>query len=730
MKKTIIYIFILYGCNFYSQNKLTNQIIWGTGTFYPEQISDVNSMNDGKHFTSLDIDYDNGTMQINKYTYANYEKISTILSSDDVPGNSIDNYQFNHKESQVLIATSMEPIYRHSTESNYYIYDIKSNELAPLTDFKQGKQRLAEFSPTGHHIAFVRENNIFIKDLNTNEEIVVTEDGKINEVINGATDWVYEEEFSFDKGFEWSSDGSKIAYYSFYEGDVKEFQMEMYGSLYPTHHKFKYPKAGEANSVISINVYELNNNRTTPFDIGTDPDIYIPRIKWTSDPDILSVQKMNRLQNQLKILTGKFKSDRPNNSGVTTQIIYTEESSTYIDIHDNLTFLNDNEHFLWTSEKDGYNHIYKININNGNAVQITSGNWDVTEVYGMSEQKESIFFQAAKEHPTQREVYTIDINGKELKKLSTKAGTNHAEFSNSFDYYLHFNTSANTPHYITLHQLNNSDFKVLKDNNALLDRMNQFNLTKKEFFQIKDVNENNLNAWMIKPPDFNKKKEYPLLMYVYGGPGINTVNDEWEWMNYFWWQMLAQNGYIVVSVDARGTGFRGKDFKHSTYLQLGKYETEDQILAAKKLGEFKYIDKNRIGIFGWSYGGYMSSLCITKGADVFSTAIAVAPVTNWRYYDNIYTERFMRTPQENGDNYDVNSPINHVDKLKGNYLLIHGTADDNVHFQNALEMVNALVNANKQFDFFAYPDRNHGIYGGYTRWHLYDMMTNYLIDNL
>ena len=730
MKKTIIYIFILYGCNLFSQNKLTNQIIWGTGTFYPEQISDVNSMNDGKHFTSLDIDYNNGTMEINKYTYANYEKISTILSSDDVPGNSIDNYQFNHKESQVLIATSMEPIYRHSTESNYYIYDIKSNELAPLTDFKLGKQRLAEFSPTGHHIAFVRENNIFIKDLNTSEEIVVTKNGKINEVINGATDWVYEEEFSFDKGFEWSSDGSKIAYYSFYEGDVKEFQMEMYGSLYPTHHKFKYPKAGEANSVISINVYELNNNRTTPFDIGTDPDIYIPRIKWTSDPDILSVQKMNRLQNQLKILTGEFKSDRPNNTGVTTQIIYAEESSTYIDIHDNLTFLNDSEHFLWTSEKDGYNHIYKINIDNGNAVQITSGNWDVTEVYGMSEQKESIFFQAAKEHPTQREVYTIDINGKALKKLSTKAGTNHAEFSNSFDYYLHYNTSANTPHYITLHQLNNSDFKVLKDNNALFDRMNKFNLTQKEFFQIKDINGNDLNAWMIKPPDFKKNKEYPLLMYVYGGPGINTVNDDWEWMNYFWWQMLAQKGYIVVSVDARGTGFRGKDFKHSTYLQLGKFETEDQIEAAKKLGSYKYIDKNRIGIFGWSYGGYMSSLCITKGADVFSTAIAVAPVTNWRYYDNIYTERFMRTPQENGDNYDVNSPINHVDKLKGNYLLIHGTADDNVHFQNALEMVNALVNANKQFDFFAYPDRNHGIYGGYTRWHLYDMMTNYLIDNL
>ena len=730
MKKLFIYILFVFGSNVIAQNELNNQIIWGSGTFYPEQISDVISMNDGKHFTSLDINYNNGQTQINQYTYADYEKINTILSSDDIPGNSIDDYQFNHDESMLLIGTELEPIYRHSTAANYYIYNIESKELTPLTDFKKGKQRLAEFSPSGNHIAFVRNNNIFIKNFNTGDEIAITSNGKINEVINGATDWVYEEEFSFDKGFEWSSDGSKIAYYSFYEGDVKEFQMEMYGSLYPTHYKFKYPKAGEDNSVISIFVYELGNDRTTPFDIGTDPDIYIPRIKWSANPDILTVQKMNRLQNKLELLVGEFKFDRPNNVGVTTKTIYKEESSTYIDAHDNLTFLKDKNHFLWTSEKSGYNHIYKININNGKELQITNGKWEVTELYGISESQGKIYFQAAKEHPTQREVYSTSIDGKELTKLSKRPGTNQAEFSKSFDYYLHYNTTANTPHYITLHQINSSEEKVLKDNNALINRMKNFELTNKEFFQINDVNGNDLNAWMIKPPDFKKNKEYPLLMYVYGGPGINTVNDSWEWMNYFWWQMLAQKGYIVVSVDARGTGYRGKDFKHATYLQLGKYETEDQIAAAKKLGEFKYIDKNRIGIFGWSYGGYMSSLCITKGADVFSTAIAVAPVTNWRYYDNIYTERFMRTPQENGENYDINSPINHVDKLKGNYFLIHGTADDNVHFQNALEMVNALVNANKQFDFFAYPDKNHGIYGGYTRWHLYDMMTNYLLENL
>ncbi|MEC8603981.1 MAG: alpha/beta fold hydrolase, partial [Bacteroidota bacterium] len=350
--------------------------------------------------------------------------------------------------------------------------------------------------------------------------------------------------------------------------------------------------------------------------------------------------------------------------------------------------------------------------------------------YGYDKKSNLIYFQAAKDHPTKREVYCLDLTNNELKKLSPESGTNEAEFSSTYDYFIHYNTTANTPHYITLHKKSGELIKVLKDNNALKSRMSNFDLSKKEFFTIKNNENQDLNAWMIKPTNFKKNKKYPLLMFVYGGPGINTVNDSWEWMNYFWWQMLAQNGYIVVSVDARGTGYRGRDFKHSTYLQLGKYETEDQIAAAKYLGSLNYIDSERIGIFGWSYGGYMSSLCITKGADIFKTAIAVAPVSNWRFYDNIYTERFMRTPQENGENYDVNSPINHVEKLKGNYLLIHGTADDNVHYQNAVEMVNALVKANKQFDFFAYPNKNHGIYGGNTRWHLYDMMTNYLFENL
>jgi dipeptidyl-peptidase 4 len=728
MKKHLLIILLLTCISALSQSSIDNQVIWYSGTFYPEQINAVNSLNDGKHFTSLDNNRKTGETEINKYSYLDYTKTATLLSSSIINNLSIGDYQFNFDESKVLISTETEPIYRHSSKSNFYVYDFKTSILKELTDFSKGKQRLAEFSPKGDKIAFVRENNIFIIDLNTNLETQVTLDGKINEVINGATDWVYEEEFSFNKGFQWSSDGSKIAYYSFYEGDVKEFQMQMYGNLYPTQYKFKYPKAGENNSVVSIFVYELDQQRTTPFDIGTDSDIYIPRIKWSKDPNVLTVQKMNRLQNNIELLVGNFSSDRPNSHGVKTKTIYKESSKTYIDIHDNLIFLEGASKFLWTSEKDGYNHIYLIE--GKTQTQITTGKWEVTEVYGYNNLDNSIYFQAAKEHPTKREVYSIKIGSNDLRKLSLKSGTNSAEFSKTYDYYIHYNTTANTPHYITLHDNSGKLIKVLKDNQALIKRMEKFNLSKKEFFTIKNDEGQDLNAWMIKPTNFKKNKKHPLLMFVYGGPGINTVNDSWEWMNYFWWQMLAQKGYIVVSVDARGTGFRGKDFKHSTYLQLGKLETEDQISVAKNLGNFKYIDKDRIGIFGWSYGGYMSSLCITKGADVFKTAIAVAPVTNWRYYDNIYTERFMRTPQENGKNYDINSPINHVDKLKGNYLLIHGMADDNVHYQNAVEMVDALIKANKQFDSFAYPNKNHGIYGGNTRWHLYDMMTNYLLENL
>jgi dipeptidyl-peptidase 4 len=720
------------------QKQITNQLIWGTREFSPENVYGVESMNDGVHFTVLESDYKAKTTQIDKYTYVGFKKVSTILSSKDFVFNekqlSIDEYQFSRDENKLLIATEQESIYRHSSKAFYFIYDVANKRIAPLADMAKGKQRLAEFSPDGTMIAFVRDNNLFVKYLVSGDEIQVTTDGKINEVINGAVDWVYEEEFSFHKGFYWSPNSANIAFYRFDESNVKEFQMEMYGTLYPQQYRFKYPKAGEDNSKIAVKVFNVHSRKTDDFNLGDNEDIYVPRMVWANDGTTLCVQRLNRLQNELELLVGDFNPGRKMIVPVEIRTIYTEKSATYIDVHDFMQFTTDNKRMLWASEMDGYNHLYWLDVASGRLTQITSGNWEITDVYGWDEKNNKIYFQAAKNHPTQREVYSIGGDGKDMKMLSEKTGTNRAEFSSNFRYFILFHSDANTPFTVSiidnvLKGKKSAPF-IIKDNAALKKRLAEYTINPQTFFTVKNAEGTDLNAWMIKPSVMEQGEKYPVLMFVYGGPGINTVNDSWSYGNYFWFQSLAQQGYIVVSVDARGTGYRGREFKHCTYLELGKKETEDQIFAAKELGKMPFVDAKRIGIFGWSYGGYMSSLCITKGADVFKAAIAVAPVTNWRYYDNVYTERFMRTPQENGKNYDDNSPINHVSKLKGSYLLIHGSADDNVHFQNAMEMADALINANKQFEFMAYPNKDHGIHGGYSRWHLYDKMTNFLLKNL
>ena len=726
------------------QKILTNEIIWQNYAFYGDYVSGVRSMNDGEHFTTLEFDNKMGKTTINKYSYQDYAEVGQILDKAalkalekyTLTGNTpkqnqgaISDYSFNSDESKILLAVDQESIYRHSTKAFYYVYDRGTRSVQSLSDPSKGKQRLAQFSPTENKVAFVRNNNIFIKDFDTNEEIQVTRDGKMNEIIYGATDWVYEEEFSFDNGLYWSPDGRKLGYYCFDESRVKEFQMAMYGSLYPDQYKFKYPKAGEDNSIVQIFVYELAKKRSFAFDTGIESDIYIPRIKWTNDPDVLMVCRMNRLQNKLELMVGDFDETRPNNSGVITKVIYTETAATYIDVTDNLTFLNDNKSFLWTSEKDGFNHVYRVNLKDGSEEQITKGNWEVTELVGVDESNKLIYYISTEESPLERQLYSIKLNGGSKKKISTKKGQNEVQFSKGFKYYINYHSSANTPYFITLNNAKGEELKVLKDNQRVVQTMQDFGFVNKEFIKI-PLEERELNAFIMKPATIKEGEKLPVLMYVYGGPGINTVNDAWAGQNYAWFQLLVQKGFIVISVDARGTGYRGRDFKHSTYLQLGKYETEDQIAAGKWLGSLPYVDKKRIGIFGWSYGGYMSSLCITKGSGIFKAAIAVAPVTNWRFYDNIYTERFMRTPQENGENYDINSPINFVEEMQGSYLLVHGSADDNVHYQNTMEMVNALVAANKDYELLIYPDRNHGIYGGNTRLHLYNKMTDFLLKNL
>lgn len=711
-------ILFLAQCVFAQEKMIQLEDIWASRTFSPEWVWGINSMNDGVHYSSLN--YGENNVYITQYSYETGDSISTILDSKDLDGISFSNYSFSEDEKKVLLPTETESIYRYSTRSNYYVYD---RETKIAEELSEGKQRLAQFSPDASKVAFVKENNIFIKDIINNTELQVTYDGEINKIINGATDWVYEEEFAFDNGMQWNASGNKIAYYRFDEEKVPEFSMDLFTDLYPSQSQFKYPKAGETNSTIELFIYDLDSNKTTKANINTKEEFYIPRIKWTLDENVLSVQKMNRHQNQLDFILVDAKDG-------SSQTIFTENDAAYIDITDNLTFLNDGKYFIWTSEKSGYNHIYLYNLKGKQVRQITKGNYDVTDFYGIDESNNTVYFASSERSPMHRDVYAVQLNGKNKKILTNKIGTNSATFSKNYKYFINQYSNANTPYYFSLFDAKGNEVRMLKDNSNLNNSLAEYALSQKEFFNFKTTEGIDLNGWMMKPHNFDETKQYPVFMYLYGGPGSQQVTDSWGGSNFLWFHMLTQQDYIVACVDNRGTGARGSEFKKCTYQQLGKLETEDQIEANRYLANLPYVDGSRIGIFGWSYGGYMSSLCLLKGADQFKMAIAIAPVTNWRYYDSIYTERYMRTPQENASGYDDNSPINHVEKLKGKYLLVHGSADDNVHYQNTMEMTNALVNANKQFDLFIYPNKNHGIYGGYTRLHLFTKMTNFIKDNL
>jgi dipeptidyl-peptidase 4 len=492
--------------------------------------------------------------------------------------------------------------------------------------------------------------------------------------------------------------------------------------LYTEQYKFKYPKAGDANSVISLHIYDLATGTTSKVDIGTEKDIYIPRVQWTNDPGILSYQRMNRLQNKNELFFWDTKAGA-------NKLILTEEAKTYVDVKDDLTFLDDNKGFIWSSERDGYNHLYYYDFAGKLINQVTKGQWDVMEFNGFDEEGKKLYYISTEVSPTDRDLYMVSLDGKKKTKLSAKKGTTSAEFSSNYKYYFSTWSDANSPYEFALYSSEGKLIKLLEDNSALKMKVGMYNLQKKDFFKFKTSEGVELNGWMIKPQNFDASKKYPVYMFTYGGPGGNECNNQWE-SDYMWHQLLSQEGYMVVCVDNRGTQGRGREFKHSTYMQLGKLETIDQIEAAKYLGTLPYVDKTRIGFQGWSFGGYLASLLITKGADYFKAAVAVAPVTNWRYYDNIYTERFMRTPQENAKGYDDNSPINFVKNIKGKYLLIHGSGDDNVHYQNSMEMAKELVKYNIPFDMMTYPDKNHGIYGGNTRLHLFTKILKFVRENL
>jgi len=710
---------ILLGTTLYAQQqKITLEAIWG-GEFQTEGMDVLRSMNDGQHYTVLNTDREAERSSIDKYQYSTQQKVATLISTDPDQGVPFfTSYSFSEDESKALLATEVEPIYRRSRLGIYYIYDFGSGEVTRISAEKIQEPTL---SPDGSRVAYVMANNLFILDLGTGEVKKVTQDGQPNAIINGVTDWVYEEEFSFVRAFQWNSAGDKLAFLRFDEREVPEFSMDVYGQgLYPFPYQFKYPKAGEANAKVSLHLYDLREASTREVPLGDA--YYIPRIKWMNHPEHLSVQTLNRHQNYLVL-------HRLDASTMEVSILLEEKDDAYVDVTDNLTFLPD-DRFIWTSEKDGYNHIYLHDADGQEQYQLTSGPWEVTAYYGYDAKRGRIFYQSTEQASINRDIYSVSDRGKRKRRLSMGDGTSRASFSADFSYFINAFSNVETPPVYTLHKAADGELvKELKHNRGLLEKLNAYDLGPKEFSTI-PVGGNDLNMWMIKPADFDPSRKYPLLMFQYSGPGSQQVANRWHGSNDYWHQMLASEGYIVACVDGRGTGQKGRDFKKMTQLELGKYEVEDQIAAARQLSELPYIDEGRTGIWGWSYGGFMSSNCILKGNDVFEMAIAVAPVTSWRFYDTIYTERYMHTPQENPGGYDENSPLNFADRLKGKFLLVHGSADDNVHVQNTMRMVEALVQANKPFEWAIYPDRNHGIYGGSTRLHLYTKMTQFVRENL
>ncbi len=731
MKKLVVMLVLLTGWIIHPiqaqqpEKQLTLEHVFND-TFTPEGIHNVNWMKDGQFYTTLE--RTGNDIQLRKYDILTGDYEVLIASSGlKAEGRDdpilIQDYQFSADENKILIKTDVVQIWRRSTRENYFIHDLETGETTKLTQSDE-KQQYAQLSPSGDKAVYVQDNNLYLVDLEAGEETAITEDGEFNRIINGSTDWVYEEEFGFAKAWYWSPDGEKIAYYRFDESRVKEFFMTEWGDLYPGLTRFKYPKAGEENSIVKIGVFDLEKGETIWMDIGDETDQYIPRINWTKDPGTLAIRRMNRLQNKQDLMLADAGSGQ-------TRIIKTEKSDAWIDVNDDLIFLEDREHFIYTSEESGYNHIYLYGMDGELIRQITSGNWEVTDYLGYNEDNSQIYYISTEESPLERHLYSINRDGTGKMKMSGKEGVYQVNMSRDYKFYIETYSSPETPSVYTLYEGDGTEVRILEDNSELVERLKEYQLPTKEFIDV-NLEQADLNGYILKPYDFDSTTTYPVLFYVYGGPGSQTVTRSFaSGQRAMWHRYLTSKGYVIVSVDNRGTGARGRDFEKQVYKRLGQLEVKDQIDAAEYLIDTcDFMDEERLGIWGWSYGGYMSSLVLARGNHFFDTAVAVAPVTSWRFYDTIYTERFMQTPLMNREGYELGSPLTYTDQIEGNYLLVHGTGDDNVHLQNAVEMVNKLVEENIQFKTMYYPNRNHGIYGGNTRRHLYEMMTDFILENL
>lgn len=718
--RKFIYLIWAFSSFLNAQEKsLSIEKIW-SGEFQAERLEAIRSTKDGEFYTVLETDYKESKSKLVQHSFSQQSDSFIIIETDIAKGIPFfTSYSFSQSEKKLLLGSEVEPIYRRSKRAIYHVYDTDSKSIQKISDKKIQEPLL---SPDAQKIAYVNNRNLFVFDLKSEKTIQVTFDGDY-QTINGITDWVYEEEFGFVRAFSWSPDSKYIVFMKFDESEVPEYSMDYHGNLlYPYQYTFRYPKAGEKNSVVTLHLFDIDEITSRRIDFLDQQPYYIPRINFDKRTNKIFIQTLNRHQNHLKLWSYDVRSKQ-------FSLLLQETDDAYVSVHDHFKVIDDGS-FLWTSEKDGYNHLYHYDSQGNLINQVTSGNWDVTDLLGYNSKRKEVYYQSVETNNVGRSVYSINLSGKKKRLLSAEFGFNGAVFNDTGNYFIHSYSDVKTPPKYKL--VRTRDLKVIRnliDNHSLSKKIATYELPQKEFIKV-DINGNELNAYLIKPSDFDPSNKYPVLLYQYSGPGSQQVSNRWLNTQDLWHKMLTQKGYIIACLDPRGTGYKGSDFKKVTYLNLVKYETEDQIAFGKYLAELPFINRSRIGIWGWSYGGHVSSQSILLGNDVFSLAIAVAPVTNWRFYDTIYTERFMRTPQENPEGYDNNAPINHASKLKGKYLIIHGTADDNVHLQNTLRMVDALIKANKQFEVLIYPDKNHGIYGGNTRNHLFTKMTNFIEENL
>ena len=690
------------------------------GKFYQRtSIGEMRSLPDGNHYTAMSKD----KSMIVKYSYRTGNPVDTLFNARtarECNFDKFDGYTISSTGHHILVWTDTESIYRRSRKAVVYDYDVRRNYVKPISDAK-GKQMIPTLSPDGRMCAYVRDNNIWIRKFDFDTEVQVTKDGELNKVMNGITDWVYEEEFAVTNLMAWSPDSEYLAFVRFDESQVEEYSMQMYGNgVNPGYYVYKYPKAGAKNSKVTLHSYSVATKDTKELKVPLEGELYIPRITFTKNANQLAVMTLNRDQNSFNMYYANPKS------GVFRLILH-EDNKYYVDSDwlESIHFMDNG--FTYVSEQDGYSHIYQYSSTGVMQRQVTKGNWDVTEFIGVDEKTKTYYFQSAEESPTCRAIYKIDAKGVKTK-ISSEVGTNDAMFSSNYAYFVNTYSNANTPATITVNETKTKNvLRVLVDNQALKSRLAEYSFAKKEFMKIRTASDIELNAWIVKPKNFDPSKKYPLLMTQYSGPNSQRALDKY---GFDWEYYLAANDIIVVCVDGRGTGARGEEFRKCTYMKMGVLESQDQVEAAQALGDLPYIDKNRMALWGWSFGGYNTLMALSVGNGTFKVGIAVAPPTDWKYYDTVYTERFMRTPQQNFEGYAITSPLRKVKDLQGKLLLIHGTADDNVHFLQTMEYAEALVQANKQFDMHVYKDRNHSIRGGNTRYHLYTKMANYLFDNL